>query len=206
MEDYLTKEFALLILNKSRGSMLPLINVGQRLEGRRIDLALAVGDLSGARDRASASRCRPTIRAFIELKYIRNRHRYGYGNAEDEILGTFKSLNAQLRRLDDVTEFAKYPVRFIGRKHDTYGLVFASYVRHPHDVDHKETFLKHVRTYAKAHGFVTFRMKSPRMSEIYTDFEVKALNATWLTSLYTGLWRLSEAEQRKKAAAKATPC
>src|SRR6267142_1221494 len=74
LEDYLTKEFASVILDKSDGEVLPILNTGKKTDGRGIDIALAEGDLSKVEDKNSADEFRPTIRNFIEVKYIRNRH------------------------------------------------------------------------------------------------------------------------------------
>src|SRR5271166_710580 len=109
MEDFFTKEFASLTLVESTGKVLPLTNFGRKADGRRIDMVLVQGDLSQVLDRKSERKL--TISALIELKYVRNRHRYGYNSAEDEIATTFKDLSEQLGRMHR-RKYADYQVRW----------------------------------------------------------------------------------------------
>lgn len=78
LEEYLTKEFCSVIFLKSNMVILPLTNTGQRADNKKIDMALLEGDLSEALDRRTAKshRDKLVIRAFIEVKYLRNRHRF----------------------------------------------------------------------------------------------------------------------------------
>jgi hypothetical protein len=126
LEDYLTKEFGVFIMEQSGTLVLPILNSGRKADGRRIDMALAVGNLSEASDKHSLKKLL-TIRCFIELKYICNRQGFRYGNAEDLIGPTLKSLYEQLGHFK-MNEYATYPVRLRSGKRDIYGIVFASYV------------------------------------------------------------------------------
>ena len=54
LEEYLTKEFCSVIFTKSGMNILPLTSPGLSKDKRRIDLALLEGDLSKARDLATA--------------------------------------------------------------------------------------------------------------------------------------------------------
>lgn len=201
LEDYLTKEFAAVILEQSKGTVLPLINVGKKLDARRIDIALAEGDLSAALNKKSAQGHKPKIKGFIELKYIRNRHRWGYSDAQDETGMTFRSLQSQLGQMH-LSEYAGYKVDLRSGKRDIYGLVFASYVRRSHVPDGNDTFVRNVVRTAKRHQFLTNNMKAPRLSTVYSEVPAKVLGADFRCSLYAGLWRLDEAFHQEKLVAK----
>jgi len=75
LEEYLTKEFCSVIFLKSEMAILPLTSPGKRADRRKIDLALLEGDLSEALDKRTAKiqRDKLVIRAFVEVKYLRNR-------------------------------------------------------------------------------------------------------------------------------------
>lgn len=181
MEDYLTKEFAGIILSESGGQVLPMINVGKRPEGRRIDIALAEGDLSKER--------KLTIRGFIELKYVRNRHRWGPNTAYDETGTAFKSLEGQLQRVSAPT-YAGQKVKLRGARGDTYGLVFASFVSEGEDKAGESEFVEKVIKAAKRRSFNEASRKAPTLRRIYTNAPVELLKAKYRVSLYVGLWRL----------------
>lgn len=183
LEDYLTKEFAFLILSESGDSVLPIMNVGKKQEGRRIDIALAEGDLS-------TKNSKPTIRGFIEVKYVRNRHRWGWNNAEDETGTAFNSLKEQLQRRTDVKQYADYEVNFRGSRQETYGLVFASYIRRKDDRSEESDFVQRVVRNAKKHGLKESSRKAPTLRKIYSNVPVTLLRAEFLVSLHVGLWRL----------------
>src|ERR1700693_6036753 len=74
LEEYLTKEFCSVIFLQSNMAILPLTSPGQRTDKRKIDMALLEGDLSEALNRrtAKSQRDKLVIRAFIEVKYLRN--------------------------------------------------------------------------------------------------------------------------------------
>jgi len=93
LEEYLTKEFANFIYVKSDMSILPLTNLGRKGE-QKIDISLLEGDFSNEVCKDNAR-----IRAFVEVKYLRNLHRVGPGSAEDEIRATLRHLHRQLRQL-----------------------------------------------------------------------------------------------------------
>ena len=186
IEDLLTKEFATSILERSRCSTVPILNVGDSKDGRRIDVALISGDIS-----KGVVKTKLRIWGFVELKYLRNKHRIGEASSADENEPTFKSLHRQLVRLD-TNSFAGYSVRLRGGKRDTYGLVFASYVARKPDPDKQERFLKAIVGSAKKHGFVTYNFKPPKLRSVYTNLPVTILHGKYMVSLYCGLWRLDE--------------
>jgi hypothetical protein len=123
LEEYLTKEFCSVIFLKSKMAILPLTSPGQRADNRKIDMALLEGDLSGAIDRrtAKSQRDKLVIRAFVEVKYLRNRHRFGYSDAQDEIHPVLKNLREQLGRFN-LDEYAGYRVDLRARERTSTGL------------------------------------------------------------------------------------
>src|SRR5271165_1160943 len=193
MEDFFTKEFACLTLVESTGKVLPLTNFGRKADGRRIDMVLVQGDLSQVLDRKSEYR--PTISALIELKYVRNRHRFGYNSAEDEIATTFKDLSDQLGRMRR-RKYADYQVKLRSSKGEIYGLILVSYVRRQHEKDTAENFRK--RVLGKAVAFEAYNFKPPRLAIIYKDCPVTVLNGEFRVSLSAGLWRLRESAPANK--------
>jgi hypothetical protein len=152
LEEYLTKEFCSVISLKSNMAILPLTSPGQRADNRKIDMALLEGDLSGALDRqtAKSQRDKLVIRAFIEVKYLRNRHRFEYSDARDENDSTLKNLRKQLGRFD-LSEYAGYRVDLRGHRKDIYGLVLASYVRRSHEDDDHRVFVQKVKECGRKH-------------------------------------------------------
>lgn len=86
LEEYMTKEFASFIYIQSDRSILPLTNLGSEGE-QKIDIALLEGDFSEAISKDNAK-----IRAFVEVKFLRNLHRVGPGKAEDEIRSNLTNL------------------------------------------------------------------------------------------------------------------
>ncbi|MCI0348265.1 MAG: hypothetical protein L0Z53_02470 [Acidobacteriales bacterium] len=203
IEDYLTKEFALVIMKESRSTVLPLINAGTKEEGRKIDIALLEGDFGKARDSGSLRDCRKEceIRAFIEVKYLRNRHRHTFANAEDEIAETFKSLREQLVSFRP-TFYAKYPVNLRGE--GTYGLVFASHVRRAQETACKAPeFVNRVKKAASEVAFAYHDLPAPQLDKVYEDVLVRVLNAQYRVSLYVGLWRLAPASATMRQPGKA---
>jgi hypothetical protein len=171
------------------------LNTGKKDDQRRIDIAFAHGSLAKAVDRRSATDYKPSISTFVEVKYVGNRHRWGYNDAQDEIEPTFKSLQVQLGQMNNST-YAGYPVHLRGNKHDTYGLVFVSYTCRSHEEtseEKKSEFQARIKKAAKNHHFLTSNMKTPKLSKIYSDVQADLLGATYLNSLSAGLWRLDEA-------------
>jgi hypothetical protein len=191
IEDYLTKEFAGLILSRSQGATLPLLNFGKKADERRIDMALVDGSIADGIDKTKLS-----IWGFIEVKYLRNRHRFGTANAEDEHSEVFRSLHKQLRRMEAGEPFAGYNVRLRGGKGDTYGLVFASHVCRAKEATEqsRKAFLQKIVGSGKSHGFKTHNFKTPKLTEVYSDVPVRLLKAEYAVSLYVGLWRLDPDE------------
>jgi hypothetical protein len=197
LEDYLTKEFAVFILDKSEGTVLPIMNIGKRIDERRIDIAPAEGDLSPAVNKQSAKQCRPTIRGFIEVKYVRYRHRWDFSDAQDETGMTFHSLQHQLGQMDKGKLYAGYQVKLRSSKREIYGLVFASYCCRDEEYlrgieNTKQAFLERIIRSAKKHDFTTSNMKTPKLSAVYSDVLIHLLGARFRVSLYAGLWRLKE--------------
>lgn len=196
LEDYLTKEFAVFIFERSNATVLPLLNIGKERDGRRIDLALATGNLERALDKKTAKANPLRIRAFIELKYVSHTQRYGYSRAEDDIGPTLKSLHFQLREFG-ATEYAGQRVKLRGKKQDTYGVVFASYVFRVHEAEKAATdkprFVNDIRVAARDRGFQSFNFKSPDLKEVYSDVPVTVLKGEYRVSLFVGLWRRVDA-------------
>jgi hypothetical protein len=188
IEDYLTKEFAGVILRSQESSVLPVLNVGKKKEERRIDLALVKGDLSDGVNKKEL-----TVWGLVEVKYLRNRHRFGKANAEDEHEPTLRSLHKQLRRLESTDSYADYAMKLRSGKRDTYGIVFASFVDRENEEDgavNGDQFRHKIIQKAKAHGFRTSNFKTPRFYPLYEDYPVTLLGGKYRVSLHIGLWRL----------------
>jgi hypothetical protein len=149
------------------------------------------GDLSGDLDKKSAkdNRSKLLIRSFVEVKYLRNRHRFGYSDATDEIDSTLSNLHQQLGTFD-LDEYAGYGVHLRGRLKDIYGLILASHVRRSHERDDKQSFIRKVNKIARRHGLTYFDMQYPQLDLVYSDEPVSVLNARFCVSLFIGLWRL----------------
>jgi hypothetical protein len=193
LEEYLTKGFCSVIFLKSELAILPLTNPGQRSDRRKIDMALLEGDLSEALDKrtAKSQRGKLVIRAFVEVKYLRNRHRFGYSNAKDETDPILKNLSEQLGRFD-LREYAGYRVNLRGHRKDIYGLVFVSHVRRRHEDDDREAFVQWVRQCGSKHGLRHWDLPKPQLDLVYANEPVSILRGEFNASLYAGLWRLAD--------------
>jgi hypothetical protein len=191
LEEYLTKEFCSVVFLKSKMTILPLTSPGIRADNRKIDMAFLEGDLSKALDRQTAKneRSKLVIRSFIEVKYLRNRHRFGYSDATDEIHQTLKNLRDQLGTFD-LEEYAGYRVDLRGRWKDIYGLILASYVRRRHETDKKTAFVRTVNKCGRRHCLTYFDMQYPQLDLAYANEPVTILGGDFNASLYVGLWRL----------------
>lgn len=195
LEEYLTKEFCSVVFLKSRNKILPLTNLGLRSDKRRIDISFLKGDMSKILDAESAKELRDklAISTLIEVKFIRNRHRFGFSEAKDEIATTLKDLRRQLSRFQG-KKYAGYQVRHRGRRGDTYGLVAVSYVwrkNRDREPDDPMKFVQDVKEVAEKH-FRYHDMSVPYVDRIYEKHRFKILNADFSASLYIGLWRLKE--------------
>jgi hypothetical protein len=199
LEEFLTKEFCSVILKKSGNSVLPLTGAGNRSDGRRIDLALVQGNLSRAVDTQSMKvvRQKMKVRAFIELKYLRNKHRFGFGNASDEIESTLKDLRKQIGTFRK-SSYGDYGVKLRARTKDIYGVVVVSYVRRADlridkqaSRDDREVFLETILASARKNKLRFYDLTYPRLEAIYIDRPVQVLKARFMISLYAGLWRAS---------------
>ncbi len=193
LEEYLTKEFCSVIFLKSDRAILPLTSPGQRADNRKIDMAFLEGDLSKALDKptAKSQRDKLVIRAFVEVKYLRNRHRFGYSDAQDEIQPTLKNLSKQLGKFD-LTEYAGYRVDLRGRRKDIYGLVLASYVRRRHENDDHRVFVRRITKCGREHGLRHWDLPNPQLDLVYANEPVTILRGEYNASLYAGLWRLAD--------------
>ena len=193
LEEYLTKEFCSVIFLQSNMAILPLTSPGQRTDKRKIDMALLEGDLSEALNRrtAKSQRDKLVIRAFIEVKYLRNRHRFGYSDAQDEIVPTLKNLKKQLG-IFDLSEYAGYRVDLRGHRNDIYGLVLASYVRRSHEDDGHRVFVQKVKECGRKHRLRYWDLSGPLLDLVYANEPVTILCGEFKTSLYAGLWRLAD--------------
>jgi hypothetical protein len=131
------------------------------------------------------------IRAFVEVKYLRNLHRVGPGSAEDEIRVTLVDLRRQLRQFDK-SEHAGYRVDLRGRRKDICGMVFASYIHDQgHENEHRH-FLKRINHCGLDLGLQYHDLPCPALREAYSDQRVVILRREMKASLYVGLWRLGK--------------
>jgi hypothetical protein len=191
LEEYLTKRFCSVVFTASEMTILPLTSPGQRVDGRKIDIALLEGDLSHALDKKAAKRHRDelSIRAFVEVKYLRNRHRFGFGDATDEIQPTLQNLRDQLGAFN-LEHYAGYSVNLRGHRRDIYGLVLASCVQRSHEDDGNTAFIRKVNRCARLHQLSYYDLKYPQLDPAYENEAVTILGGHFKASLYTGLWRL----------------
>jgi hypothetical protein len=191
LEEYLTKRFCSVVLTASEMTILPLTSPGQRVDGRKIDMALLEGDLSRALDKKAAKLHRDelSIRAFVEVKYLRNRHRFGFGDATDEIRPTLQNLQDQLGTFD-LARYAGYSVSLRGHRRDIYGLVLASCVRRDHEEDRNTVYIRKVNHCARQHQLSYYDLNYPQLDPAYENQPVTILGGHFRASLYTGLWRL----------------
>ncbi len=193
LEEYLTKEFCSVIFSKSNMAILPLTSPGQRADRRKIDMALLEGDLSKALDKRTpkSQRDKLVIRAFIEVKYLCNRHKFGYSDAQDDFHPILRNLSQQLGRFD-LGEYAGYRVDLRGHRKDIYGLVLASYVRRRHEDDDQKVFVRRVRNCGSQHGLRHWDLPDPQLDLVYANVPVTILRGEFNASLYAGLWRLAD--------------
>lgn len=189
LEEYLTKRFALTIYRESRFVVLPLTNLGNRGEPK-IDVALLEGDLSKSVLKQGAYKKDARIRGFIELKYLRNRHRIG-SRAEDEITTTLKDLKRQLSVVCNMSAHAGYRVALRSRRKDIYAVVFGSYLRASGEEDGEVEFKERILEHARAQGFWWHDYKRPYLRPIYSGEKITILKRQFYASLYHGIWRLA---------------
>jgi len=181
LEEYLTKEFAGFVYVESKMSILPLTNLGVQGE-QKIDISLLEGDFSKGITKQKAR-----IRAFVEVKYLRNLHRVGPHSAEDEIRATLVDLHRQLRQFDK-GEHAGYQVELRGRRKDIYGMVFASYVHDAEKDNDERRFLKRINQCGLDLGFRYHDLPSPALRKAYSEQRVVILRREMRASLHVGLW------------------
>lgn len=189
LEEYFTKRFANTIYLKSDMSVLPLTNLGKSGEPK-IDIALLEGDFSEVDFRHRTYKEKAKISAFVEMKYLRNRHRLG-PNASDELTTTLKDLKRQLG-IFNKHEHAGYKVELRGKRKDIYGVVFASHLRAQGEDDDKAKFKKRILDCAKEQGFWWHDLKRPYLLPVFTDKKILILRREFYASLYHGIWRLGE--------------
>jgi hypothetical protein len=189
IEEYLTKRFALTIYRESNHCVFPLTNLGNSGEPK-IDIALLEGDFTDSVFSHGAYKTDACIRAFVEVKYLRNRHRIG-SSAEDEIATTLKGLKAQLGRFKK-SKHAGYAVDLRGGRKDIYGVVFASYLRTSTETDGAEAFRGRILDCARQEGFWWHDYEKPYLRPVYTGEKIMILNRVFYASLYHGIWRLGK--------------
>lgn len=194
LEDYLTKEFASVIFEKSGGSVLPIGNFGHHSDGGRIDLVLTKGNVSKALDKRSWKKLNPLrVYALVELKYVRNRHRATFSDATDETSSALGSLSQQLgRTIED--KYAGISVKLNARKFKLYGVVFASFVCRreeyfPHGRLDERLFIERIKR-AASDRFQSHTFKAAVLKPVYSKVPVKVLKGEYLVWLYAGLWRI----------------
>jgi hypothetical protein len=188
LEEYFTKRFALTIYRESQFTILPLTNLGDRDEPK-IDVVLLEGDLSKSVLKQGAYKKDARVRGFIELKYLRNRHRIG-SRAEDEITTVLKDLKRQLSVVCNMPKHAGYRVALRSRRKDIYGVVFASYLRASDEEDGEAQFTQRILKCARDQGFWWHDYERPYLRPIYTAEKIMILNRQFYASLYHGIWRL----------------
>jgi len=183
LEDRLTKEFSTCVYTKSGSGLIALSNVGNRGE-QKVDLAILEGDFSRTIAPEKAK-----IRTLIEAKYIRNVHRFGPGNAQDELQPTLKDLRRQLKSFRK-KKHGGFRVKLSGRRKDIYGLLFVSYVRPDDQDDEEEAFLRKVRKVAKKSGLTYNDLADyPWLQPVYERQPVEVFKRKFRASLRAGLWR-----------------
>ena len=191
LEEYLTKEFVSVAIHSKQKPMLPITNIGSRLAGRRIDILLADGDLNKIKENPKD---KPIVRAMIEAKYLRNRHRFGSHSAMDEISATLKSLNNQLGDKGGDLDYEFIPWAPDG---SIYGLVFFSVVHYAHEEKEiagvKNNKIEDVLKKSET-TFSNFNdnNRRPMLKKVYEEKNVKVLKCEYNVQLWMGLWRLKK--------------
>lgn len=180
LEDYLVHEFIYFVYSASKGYRFAFTNVGKENE-QKVDIIIAGG-----------SNQKQIVRAMIEAKYLRNRHRTSGNSAEDEVTTTLRSLERQLHKFTE-TRQAGLKVKLSSPKQDIYGLVFASYVNLSEEdtTADKERFYRICLSKASNLGFRYHDLAKPYWRTAFEDKKVSALKTSWSISLRVGLWRLS---------------
>jgi len=183
LEDSLVHEFIYYVYSSSKGSRFAFTNLGKANE-QKVDIVITSGSYE-----------KKSIRAMIEAKYLRNRHRFSKSNAEDEIATTLRSLKKQLHKFEE-SEHAGLTVKLSSNRQDIYGLVFASYVSFNQEnlQDDKERFFSKCLSEASKLGFRYHDLDKPYWRTAFEDEKVKALKTSLSISLRAGLWRLSSSE------------
>ena len=188
LEEYLTKEFVSVVLRRSKIPILPITNIGS---SRRIDVILTDGDLNTLE---ADKNYKPTIRAFVEVKFLRNRHRFGKNSANDENMHVLKDLKKQLGDLN-IDNYHKYPVELWARRKSIYGLVFFSFVQFSNDGNSTLAGRKSAKeiTQASKRDFRNHNddKKAPMLKPVYRE-NVQILDCNYDVQLWMGLWRLCE--------------
>ena len=183
LEDYLVHEFIYYVYSSSNGSRFAFTNMGKANE-QKVDIVITSGSYE-----------KKSIRAMIEAKYLRNRHRFSKNNAEDEITTTLRSLKKQLHKFAE-GKHAGLPVKLSSTRQDIYGLVFASYVSFSQEEsnDDKERFFSKCLSEASKLGFRYHDLHKPYWRTAFEDEKIEALKTSLTISLRAGLWRLSSSE------------
>lgn len=122
---------------------------------------------------------------MIEVKYIRNKHRFYDGNAKDEITSILKNFKGQLGVCEKPSH-GRINVNLPSKDKNIYGLVFASYVSRKKNEEEKKEFYQLVQK--QASGFINHDLNEPDFDNIFDNVEVKVLETTYYTTLKAGLW------------------
>ena len=175
LEEYLVKEFCYFTFLNSRGKEFAVVNIGSRkIKEQEIDICMLSGknldDLE--------------IIFLIEVKYLRNRHRFRQYNATDEITTTMKSLNTQMHDCNvDTHGWFKVSPDVI----KIFGLVFVSYVSENQKIEEKNKYYKRILK-AAIDKIEDLNVIENMFEDIYDDIEVRLLDKTFYVSLKAGLW------------------
>ena len=179
-EDYLVKEFVYFVAQKTGGSRFCEVNSG-RSNQPKIGIVL----LKTLQDGSEVTE------AFVEAKFIRNRHRRGDKamGAVDELSTTLSDLHRQLCFVPRGTQ-GKHRVRLRSKTTGVYGLVFVSYARHSDEQDESRQYFKKVLNDAASRGLKYHDLPKPYLRTVFSEEPVKVMGSRWYVTLCMGLWRI----------------
>jgi len=178
-EDYLVKEFVYYIAQETGGSRFCEVNSG-RSNQRKVDIVLLKMPQDGSE----------VAEAFVEAKFIRNRHRRGDKamGALDELSTTLNDLRRQLRFVPQGTH-GKHRVRRRSKATNVYGLVFTSYARRSGEQDESAQYFERVINEATSRGLKYHDLPKPYLRTAFSEEPVKVMGSRWYVTLRMGLWR-----------------
>lgn len=178
-EDYLVKEFVYYSAQETDGSRFCEVNSGQSKQ-QKIDIVLLRMHPDGSE----------VTEAFVEAKFIRNRHRRGNKamSALDELSITLNDLRRQLHFNPQRTH-GKRCVHRRSKATNVYGLVFASYARRSDEQDVSRKYFKKIIDAAASRGIKYHDLPRPYLRTAFSEEPVKVMGRRWYVTLRMGLWR-----------------